>query len=61
MANITLEIARLEGLVATVEQKNDRADDATWILTSSFMILTMQTGFGFMEVMMRNAFHLHSF
>ena len=28
----------------------DYADDATWILTSSFVILTMQSGFGLLEM-----------
>jgi hypothetical protein len=26
------------------------ADDATWVLTSSFVILTMQSGFGLLEI-----------
>lgn len=26
------------------------ADDATWIMTSAFIILTMQTGFGLVEM-----------
>jgi len=26
------------------------ADDATWVLTSSFVILTMQSGFGLLEM-----------
>ena len=29
---------------------NDYADDATWVLTSSFVILTMQSGFGLLEM-----------
>jgi len=32
------------------EDEADFADDATWILTSSFVILTMQTGFGMVEM-----------
>eukprot|EP00913_Durusdinium_trenchii_P022369 g21014.t1 len=28
----------------------DHADDATWVLTSSFVILTMQSGFGMLEM-----------
>ncbi|CAK9081153.1 Putative ammonium transporter 3 [Durusdinium trenchii] len=28
----------------------DYADDATWVLTSSFVILTMQSGFGMLEM-----------
>jgi ammonia channel protein AmtB len=33
-----------------VEEAADYADDATWILTSSFVILTMQSGFGLLEI-----------
>jgi len=29
---------------------SDYADDATWILTASFVILTMQSGFGLLEI-----------
>ena len=29
---------------------DDYADDATWVLTSSFIILTMQSGFGLLEM-----------
>eukprot|EP00565_Helicotheca_tamesis_P005195 CAMPEP_0185727228 /NCGR_PEP_ID=MMETSP1171-20130828/2968_1 /TAXON_ID=374046 /ORGANISM="Helicotheca tamensis, Strain CCMP826" /LENGTH=591 /DNA_ID=CAMNT_0028395743 /DNA_START=43 /DNA_END=1818 /DNA_ORIENTATION=+ len=32
------------------KDEGDFADDATWILTSSFVILTMQTGFGLVEM-----------
>jgi len=28
----------------------DHADDATWVLTSSFVILTMQSGFAMLEM-----------
>ena len=28
---------------------NDQAGDATWILTSAFLIFTMQSGFGLLE------------
>jgi len=28
----------------------DYADDATWVLTASFVILTMQSGFGLLEM-----------
>ena len=48
------------------------ADDATWILTASFVILTMQSGFGLLEagscspgyeinVMMKNIVDAHLF
>ena len=30
-------------------QNNDAAGDATWILTSAFIIFTMQSGFGLLE------------
>ena len=29
--------------------ENNQAGDATWILTSSFIIFTMQSGFGLLE------------
>ena len=29
---------------------DEHADDATWVLTSSFCILTMQSGFGMLEM-----------
>jgi hypothetical protein len=32
------------------EEIGDYADDATWILTASFVILTMQSGFGLLEI-----------
>ena len=48
------EIMRLEALIHSMEVQNNKGDDATWILTSSFIILTMQTGFGFLE-----AGHVH--
>lgn len=32
------------------DNDSDYADDATWILTSSFVILTMQSGFGLLEM-----------
>lgn len=32
------------------DTNGDHADDATWVLTSSFVILTMQSGFGMLEM-----------
>jgi len=32
------------------DENDDHADDATWVLTSSFVILTMQSGFGLLEM-----------
>ncbi|CAE7864984.1 amt-2 [Symbiodinium necroappetens] len=32
------------------ELNDEHADDATWVLTSSFCILTMQSGFGMLEM-----------
>ncbi|KAH7951622.1 hypothetical protein HPB52_010930 [Rhipicephalus sanguineus] len=32
-----------------VDPKSMKPDDATWVLTSSFVIFTMQTGFGLLE------------
>jgi len=34
----------------TEDDNGDYADDATWVLTSSFVILTMQSGFGLLEM-----------
>lgn len=36
--------------VFSEEEIGDYADDATWILTASFVILTMQSGFGLLEI-----------
>ena len=37
--------------VLMTDQRNEQwKDDATWILTSSFVILTMQSGFGLLEI-----------
>lgn len=35
---------------STARDDGDYADDATWVLTSSFVILTMQSGFGLLEM-----------
>ena len=37
-------------------QENNQAGDATWILTSSFIIFTMQSGFGLLEAGIYNFF-----
>ncbi|CAE7226504.1 amt-3 [Symbiodinium natans] len=34
----------------TTDRNDDLADDATWVLTSSFVILTMQSGFAMLEM-----------
>ena len=44
MSNATAAAAAAEQIL------NDYADDATWVLTSSFVILTMQSGFGLLEM-----------
>jgi hypothetical protein len=41
-------------LIADTFCDNGVTDDATWILTSSFVILTMQSGFGLLETGMVN-------
>ena len=33
----------------SITNHRDPAEDATWILTSSFIIFTMQSGFGLLE------------
>ena len=35
------------------QAKDDGLEDATWILTSAFIILTMQSGFGLLEAGMK--------
>ena len=44
--NLTSEAIRL---LFKASQNNDAAGDATWILTSAFIIFTMQSGFGLLE------------
>ena len=41
---------QLEDTIYPVYQDSLYADDTTWILTSSFVILTMQSGFGLLEI-----------
>lgn len=45
-ANLTWEA--IEHLF-NASHNNDQAGDATWILTSAFIIFTMQSGFGLLE------------
>lgn len=40
----------LEDILTTDYENEQWKDDATWILTSSFVILTMQSGFGLLEI-----------
>ena len=44
-----LENERLRHWVGDGTSPSDASDDATWVLTSSFIILTMQSGFGLLE------------
>lgn len=56
----------LQKIIAADKKMNEQGDDATWILTSAFIIFTMQSGFGLLEagsatskneanIMMKNA------
>ena len=36
-------------MIKRSDQKEEIGDDATWILTSAFIIFTMQSGFGLLE------------
>ena len=51
--NLTNEnIANLTNLLSHLvkeNQKNNEAGDGIWILTSAFIIFTMQSGFGLLE------------
>ena len=51
--NLTNEnIANLTNLLSYLvkeNQKNNEAGDGIWILTSAFIIFTMQSGFGLLE------------
>ena len=48
MANCTT-IEQVKELLRQENEGNNQAGDATWILTSSFLIFTMQSGFGLLE------------
>ena len=51
--NLTNEnIANLTNLLSYLQKKNKKnneAEDGIWILTSAFIIFTMQNGFGLLE------------
>jgi ammonium transporter, Amt family len=49
-ASIAESCTPLEEVIFPVYQDAIYADDTTWILTSSFVILTMQSGFGLLEI-----------
>ena len=44
------------GTVLAEEPVQLNSDDATWILTSAFIIFTMQSGFGLVESGLCNSF-----
>ena len=46
----SLTCAAVQACVSVNDANDDYADDATWVLTSSFVILTMQSGFGLLEM-----------
>ena len=46
LCNITVEKIRE---LYQINENSDEAGDATWILTSAFIIFTMQSGFGLLE------------
>lgn len=53
-SNITFVSAAFRGVTSTpydapLHYEEIRSDDATWILTSAFIIFTMQSGFGLLE------------
>ena len=64
--NITRYAETLEALVQKYQKEldklsidnasNNQAGDATWILTSAFIIFTMQSGFGLLEAGMKGWF-----
>ena len=50
LTNATAEsLANLVKFLLEENQQNTEAGDAIWILTSAFMIFTMQSGFGLLE------------
>lgn len=51
LTNATAEsLANLVKFLLEENQQNTEAGDAIWILTSAFIIFTMQSGFGLLEV-----------
>lgn len=50
LTNATAEsLANLVKFLLKENQQNTEAGDAIWILTSAFIIFTMQSGFGLLE------------
>ena len=50
LTNATSEsLANLVKFLLEENQQNTEAGDAIWILTSAFIIFTMQSGFGLLE------------
>lgn len=50
LTNATAEsLANLVKFLLEENQQNTEAGDAIWILTSAFIIFTMQSGFGLLE------------
>lgn len=53
LTNLTnYTIANLTKILKMLEEENhqnDEAEDGIWILTSAFIIFTMQSGFGLLE------------
>ena len=50
MANSCAALAECQIQGLGQSSNGDFADDATWVLTSSFVILTMQSGFAMLEM-----------
>ena len=50
LTNATAEnLINLVNFLVEENQQNIEAGDAIWILTTAFIIFTMQSGFGFLE------------
>ena len=50
LTNATAEnLINLVNFLLEENQQNIEAGDAIWILTTAFLIFTMQSGFGFLE------------
>lgn len=54
--NVTQNSSAGNGTVLSEEPAQLNSDDATWILTSAFIIFTMQSGFGLVESGLYNLF-----
>ena len=48
--DVCQSLASCQNLQKAFDDNENDADDATWVLTSSFVILTMQSGFGLLEI-----------